>query len=83
MCHKGYQNSSIHSQDIKQKVNSDVTQGPQLLKTCEGSPFFNLNLDLVNINVYITRAPHAGANAQLQFLLEIYRACLIISNRNT
>ena len=29
---------------------------------------------------YITRAPHAGANARLQFLLEIYRACLIISN---
>ena len=30
-----------------------------------------------------TRAPHAGANARLQFLLEIYRACLIISNRTT
>ena len=30
-----------------------------------------------------TRAPHAGANAWLQFLLEIYRACLTFFNKNS
>ena len=31
----------------------------------------------------IKRAPHAGANARLQLILEIHCACLIISNSTT
>ena len=34
-------------------------------------------------NFGLTKAPHAGANARLQLLLEIYWASLITSNSTT
>ena len=46
-------NISIHSQDIKQKLNFDIkSRAITLLKTNKIGPFFNPNLDLVNINEY-------------------------------
>ena len=45
-------NKSIHSQDIEQKLNSDVNQGPLLCCKFQKMMIYNPNVDLVNDNVY-------------------------------
>ena len=44
---------SICLQDIEQKRNTGIIQGPELCKKCAGLMCNNLNLDLGNMNSYI------------------------------
>ena len=55
---------SFRSQDITQKPNSDVNQGPQLCcKFAKKTTIYNTNVDLVNDNVYTK----FGLNLSIRF----------------
>ena len=43
---------SIRSQDIEQKTNSDINQGPSSVANLRKTMIYNTNVDLVNDNVY-------------------------------
>ena len=52
MCTKFGLNLLILSQDIEQKPNSDINQGPKLCCKIAKTMIYDTNIDLVNDNVY-------------------------------